>query len=260
MNDVISREQLERLERIGAFLDNEVADPERHAELAAQIAASDADRALLARLRAQREDLKRLAFADAIRRPAVRRHAGPWQVLRLGLAATIVLAVGGTAGWYVTGRYLASDRVQAIAFADESAVAYQLFTATDALPAALTAQELPTLQPILAQYFGSDISIPLRIGTDFALQRLQILSDKDGPAIQVTYIGARGARIALRIGTAKAGAASSKFEWSVKDGVRICYWRSQHAKFALSGVFSREEMLGLAKTVTKLKPKSKSAS
>ena len=126
MNDVISREQLERLERIGAFLDNEVADPERHAELAAQIAASDADRALLARLRAQREDLKRLAFADAIRRPAVRRHAGPWQVLRLGLAAAIVLAVGGTAGWYVTGRYLASDRVQAIAFADESAVAYQL--------------------------------------------------------------------------------------------------------------------------------------
>jgi hypothetical protein len=190
----------------------------------------------------------------------MRRHASPWQVLRLGLATAMVLAIGGAAGWYVTDRYLASDRVQAVAFADESAVAYQLFTATDVLPAGLTAQELPSLQPILAQYFGSDVSIPLRIGTDFALQRLQILSDRDGPAIQATYIGSQGARIALRIGTAKTGTASSKFEWRVRDGVRICYWRSQHAKFALSGVFSREEMLGLAKTVTKLKPKSGSAS
>ena len=256
----ISNEKLERLKRVGAIVDGAIEDPQEMARLEEELLQSPEDAELLGELRQQKNDLKRLVYAEALRQSHRRAAIPTMRLAAIAAGIILVLSAGALAGVYGTNRYLSSDTVAAQQFAQEAVVSYQVLTAANDLPVRLAPGQLDELAPILNEYFGADVSIPRQVGQDYFLKNVGIFSDESGPAIQVSYENPAGRRIAFRIGVAEQGLASEKFEWQVHGELRTCLWRSSKAKFALTGPFSREEMLDLAKSITILGIGQQSAS
>jgi anti-sigma factor RsiW len=256
----ISNDKLDRLKRIGALLDGEISDPVEKARLEAELQNSPEDLHLLEELQQQKSELKRLVHREALQQTAGKGRGG---LVRFMVAASVsltILGIGVAGGVYGTTSYLSSEFVAAEQFAQEALVSYQYLTAANDIPVQLAASQVEELTPILSQYFGADVQIPRKVGADFSLKNIGIFTDESGPAVQVSYENPTGQRLAFRIGVAEQGPASEHFEWQVKGDVRTCFWRSTKAKFALTGPYSREEMLDLAKSITALGPPSTSSS
>ncbi len=239
-------------EELQAFVDGGL-DPERRAEVAAQLDADPRTAARVAAYQAQNAALHG-AFDSVLDEPlpaALERAAR--RSLRLhwlpaAAAALVALAVGGVGGWLLHG---ATDGGPGSAprLAREAAVAYAVYAPEVRHPVEVGADEEQHLVAWLSKRLGAPVRAPRLDELGFELIGGRLLTAGEGPAALLMYQDGRGRRLALYVRSDLDGKQETAFRFIRGDGVGVFYWIEGPQGFAISGELDRAELMAAARIV-----------
>ncbi|WP_269502716.1 anti-sigma factor family protein [Burkholderia sp. IMCC1007] len=213
---------------LSALLDGELSEDERR-EVLARLESDPREAERYAHYRAQRAALQALfplpaaASALFVQRRAPRRRVVAYAFA--GLAAGVVLGIALHAGWTVFS-------VEP-AFAARADVAYAVYAADRDHPVEIDARDPARLAGWLSARLGRPVRTPSLDEYGYALIGGRLLPGDAGPAAQLMYQRADGARVTLYM-TAYDTRHLSPHAMSA-DGRRTYFWSDRGMGFALSG-------------------------
>ncbi|HKT62985.1 MAG TPA: anti-sigma factor [Burkholderia sp.] len=213
---------------LSALLDGELSGDERR-EVLERLQADPREADRFAHYGAQRDALHAL-FPLPAAAPAlfVQRRASRRRVLAYGcagLAAGLVIGIALHAGWTTFG-------VEP-AFAARADVAYALYTADRDHPVEIDASDPARLSGWLSARLGRSVRAPSLDEYGYALLGGRLLPGDAGPAAQLMYQRADGARVTLYM-TAYDARSLAPQAMSA-DGRYTYFWADRGMGFALSG-------------------------
>lgn len=244
---------------LGAWIDDRLS-PERRAEVEAHLIADPGAAARLLREREDRDALReRLAFKAAEPIPArlrvdnilaARRPARRARALAAGLALAC-FGLGALAGWSARRPQTAPAVAAAPApapLADDAILAYATFAPEIAHPVEVAAAQESHLVQWLSRRLGRPLTAPDLRAQGLTLIGGRLLPSAAGPAAQLMYEDAKGARLALY---QRAGGEDepTAFRYEAKGDVAAFTWTDRAFAFALVGRAPRERLLDLANAV-----------
>jgi anti-sigma factor RsiW len=241
-----------------AYADGQLSGEQRAAVVAYLAAHPDAA-ALVANWQRQNEALSAL-FAPAANEPVparlsphgiaiqARRERGLW--LRGAVAAALILAVSGSAGWYLRGA-LWTEEPAADRLVDQALVAHALYI-KEKTHAVEVAADAPNLMAWLSNRISTPIDAPNLTEQGFTFLGGRLLPGYDaqanGPAAQLMYQNAAAQRVTLYI----TGPLPDKKEvWKLENrgGVEAYYWASDKVTCTIVSDLSETDIKTLGKKV-----------
>ncbi len=190
-------------------------------------------------------------------------NASRW--LRQGLAAAVLLAVGGLAGWNARSLNAPASALQASAapsFVRDAAIAHVLYQPEQRHPVEVSAAEQAHLVQWLSKRLGTPLAVPDLTSAGFNLVGGRLL-----PAGQADALGAQaapglaralfmfestaGERVTLYVSVRQPGdEAPAAFRFAPVsqlpgNGTQSFYWLEGRLGYALSGQISRERLAQL---------------
>lgn len=177
--------------------------------------------------------------AIARRRPA---EAPRWRSLAAGL---VLLALGGTGGWY--GRDLAAGGA---ASASEPLVAraieaHDLYASEVVHPVEMRADESGGLQAWLSRRLDRALTVPDLRSEGLTLIGGRLLPSGGGPAAQLMYEDETGRRLTLFVvPTAPSGESALRF--SRESGLQAVWWSDETIGCAIVGDLPKEKLRSIA--------------
>ncbi|WP_175922350.1 anti-sigma factor family protein [Burkholderia latens] len=213
---------------LSALLDGELSGDERR-EMLARLQSDPREAERYAHYRAQRDALHALfplpAAAPAlfVQRRAPRRRALAYGFV--GLAAGVVLGLALHAGWTAFG-------VEP-AFAARADVAYAMYAADRDHPVEIDARDPARFAGWLSARLGRPVRAPSLDEYGYALIGGRLLPGDGGPAAQLMYQRADGARVTLYMTAYDARHLAPRAMSA--DGRHTYFWSDRGMGFALSG-------------------------
>lgn len=243
---------------LGAWIDDRLS-PERRAAVEAHLAADPQTAARLTREREDRDALREgLAFKAAEPIPArlrvhnilaARRPARRARALAAGLALAC-FGLGALVGWSARRPDAAPAAVAAAPtpFVDDAIFAYATFVPEVAHPVEVAASQERHLVQWLSRRLGRPLTAPDLRPQGLSLIGGRLLPSAAGPAAQLMYEDADGARLTLyqRAGREEEPTA---FRYEAKGDVAAFTWTDRAFSFALVGRAPRDRLLALANAV-----------
>jgi anti-sigma factor RsiW len=239
-------EQPIREEELHAFIDGELpsdradlvtAALEADPSLAARVAAFAADKAALAaayrpigQQAVPASWIARIHRATAL--PPVRRRMSPRAYWAVGLAASLVLAVGGATLLYQTNRSDGSILAQAEAARLERSVALSRLTG-----AALA--DAPARDAVLAHAVGLQLRAPDSARLGWKLVEIDTYSS----AAALRYRTESGGALTMFV---RRSTGTPRFDLLKTGGVRICIWQDEVVGAVMMGEMSAGQMMRVA--------------
>lgn len=200
---------------------------------------------------------------EALLRPLKRQrsaaNASRW--LRQGLAAGLLLMVGGLAGWNARSLQTAAPAPQAAApsFVRDAAIAHVLYQPEQRHPVEVSAAEQAHLVQWLSKRLGTPLAVP-----DLGSAGFNLVGGRLLPAGQADSLGAQGTpglaraqfmfesaageRVTLYVSVRPPGdAAPAAFRFAQLPGnaTQSFYWLEGRLGYALSGQIARERLAQL---------------
>lgn len=197
-----------------------------------------------------------------LKRQRTAANASRW--LRQGMAAAMLLAVGGLAGWSARSLQAETSALQtaAPAFVRDAAIAHVLYQPEQRHPVEVSAAE----QAHLVQWLGKRLGTPLAV-PDLASAGFHLVGGRLLPAGQPDALGAQGLpglaramfmfestageRVTLYVSVRPPGdGAPAAFRFAPATelpgkGTQSFYWLEGRLGYALSGQISRERLAQL---------------
>lgn len=243
------------LDDLNAYVDDAL-DPVRRAEIEAYLSSHpDAADQVLA-YRSQNEGMRALygPLADtrvpASLRPAqvaARQRMRRFMTAMQAVAAVLLLAVGGAAGWLLKDSGASIESAAAPRFTREATAAHVLYTAERRHAVEVGAEE-EHLFRWLSNRLGTDVQAPDLAGLGFNLMGGRLLPANGRPAAQFMYEDPTGERLTLYI-RPDPGSDETRFEYVTEDGVGAFYWIEGRFGYALIGSQPRDPLLRAARLV-----------
>ena len=190
-----------------------------------------------------------------LRQPFALPEFGPSAGARLtrrwalrGAAATVLLSIGGAAGWLLRGQ---ADRTQAVwmRMIQQAENAHLTYVPEVLHPVEVTQDNRQHLRTWLSRRLGAPIALPILVQHGYDLVGGRLLPADPGPAAQFMYQDNQGNRLTLFVLVAPAGRSEKAFRYVKKGPLWICYWMGQSIDFALTGDVPRDTLLAMAKTI-----------
>jgi anti-sigma factor RsiW len=241
-------------EAASAYVDGQLdADAARQVEARLAI-----DAELCARVEAYRRQNAaiRALFNGALREPMPlhllpRRRERQW-TWRMA-AAVAGLLIGAAGGAAVTWQIMRPEppvlATVTEGFITRAAAAHAV-NATDAIFAGELGSDDPrALAGWLAQGLGIPVQPPDLQSAGFTLAGGRLLPDEADAAAQFIYRRADGTQLTLYVRATRLGVVEPGFKWHTVDRLRVCFWFTDSASYAMVAEMSREEMKALAQIV-----------
>jgi anti-sigma factor RsiW len=181
--------------------------------------------------------------------PRRRERLWTWRMA----AAVAGLLIGGAAGAGISWQLLQPEppvlAAETEGFVTRAASAHAV-NATDAIFSGQLATDDPqVLAGWLAQGLGVPIQPPSLESAGFKLVGGRLLPDEANAAAQFIYQRDDGTRLTLYVRAMRLGVVEPGFKWQSVDKLRICFWFTDSASFAMVAEMTREEMKALAQMV-----------
>ncbi len=179
--------------------------------------------------------------------PRRRRQQWTWPMAAAVAGLLIGSAVGGGISWQMLRpEPLAAE---ADGFVMRAASAHAV-NATDAIFSNRLSNDDPQL---LAGWLAHELGVPVQPPTleaaGFQLAGGRLLPDSTSAAAQFIYRRADGMRLTLYVRAARLGVVEPGFKWQSEGELRICFWFTDSASFAMVAELPQEEMKVLAQMV-----------
>lgn len=220
--------------------------PARRAEVARHLARHPEDRRRVDAWRALDAELRALALAADEPVPerllAAARQPRRWPYAAAA-AAVALLLVGGVAGWF-------ARPATTQGFAVEAAVAHRVFSAESRHAVEVTGAESDHLVTWLAKRLGGPVPAPDLSALGYGLVGGRLLSTATGPAAQLMYEDASGARMTLFYRTDVADEAEHPWRFAETGGVTVYYWVQGGRAFGVAGTGTRAELEAAGRLAT----------
>lgn len=253
---------------LGAWLDGELAAPERaadrarveawlreHPEDAARVRlwAADAE-ALRARLGVVLDE----PVPDALQRVVWRRNGLPRWALAASAAGLLLL--GGALGAGLV--WQSQQRTQLAAgtaggWVMRAAYAHSVYTVEPRHPVEVRAQE-----EHLSRWLTARIKLPVKLfdlhEQGFELVGGRLLPDGPGKSAQLMYQDAHGVRITVYLRKPEDGAEAA-FRYERQGDLGLFYWVEEGLGYALVGSLPKERLLALAEVIYRQHPDARPA-
>ncbi len=237
-------------EQLHAYVDGFLDDPQRVA-VESFLQENPGEALRLAAYRQQNVALRALrSLPDA--RPFTLPEFAPrmaWRKLALRAAAAVVLlALGGTSGWYLHARLQPADPLW-MRLVRQAERAYLTFVPEVVHPVEVTSDQEPHLRTWLSKRLGQPVTIPVLARHGYDLVGGRLLPSNAGPAALFMYQDKQGNRLTLYMLAAASPRSNGDVRYVQSGSLWICYWIGQNMDFALTGELDRERLLTLAKSI-----------
>ena len=242
-------------EAAGGYVDGQLDAPTARA-VEARMATDGELRARVESYRRQKAAI-RASFDGALREPPPvhlmlprrRERQRAWPMA----AAAAGLLIGGAAGAGISWQMLQPEPPVLAAdtegFVTRAAAAHAV-NATDAiLSGQLGSDDPQMLAGWLAQGLGVPVQPPSLESAGFELVDGRLLPDAANAAAQFIYQRADGTRLTLYVRATRLGVVEPGFKWQTVDRLRVCFWFTDNASFAMVAEMPQKQMEALAQTV-----------
>jgi anti-sigma factor RsiW len=237
-------------EVLHAYLDGFLPASQRPG-VEAWLAANPEEAARIEDYRRQNEALRALG-AEMSGRPFVMpdlsRRLRRLPLLGRAAAAVLLVALGGTAGWWLRGERLAPTQ-EWQRLVQQAAVAHRTYAPEVRHPVEVTRDEQQHLTTWLSKRLGNPLRIPTLEAMGFELMGGRLLPAGEGPAAQFMYQDAAGVRLTLYVLTPGQPRQKTSFQYVQRGSLWLCYWLGEKLDFALAGEVERERLLQIARNV-----------
>jgi len=205
------------------------------------------------RIAAYREQLKSLRreFAELLDQPPPLRPAAASRrrrYLRQGVAAALLVALGGVIGWQLKG-YTTERRPEATAWARRAALAHIVYSPEVRHPVEVGADQEAHLVSWLSKRLGTPLKVPHLGALGYSLVGGRLLPGERGPVAQFMYQDARGQRLTLYLRVNPDDSRETAFRFAQEKNVGVFYWLDRKLGYALSGEIEKAELLRIANAV-----------
>jgi anti-sigma factor RsiW len=173
-----------------------------------------------------------------------RMKAGHW--LRMAAAAVLLVAAGGSAGWY--GRSVLVSPAPAPlqqSLVDEAMEAHRIYSSEVVHPVEVRASEKDHLRAWLSKRLDRTLIVPDLRAEGLTLVGGRLLPAAGGPAAQFMYEDDTGHRVTLYIVPAKEGRETS-FRYATLDRLEAFFWTGETISCALVGQLPRDRLHEIA--------------
>jgi anti-sigma factor RsiW len=207
-------------------------------------------RAQAAQLKELRDTLVLTEPPAALSRPVFAAQRKRWPRWTLALAASLLLALGATGGWWsATSRQTPGPELAALPFVREAMVAHAVYAPEVRHPVEVGAAEEAHLVQWLSRRLSTPLRVPLLQAQGFRLLGGRLLPADTGPTAQFMYEDAQGRRLTLYLThfPADRQPAETAFRSSKEGAVESFYWVEGRFGYALSGALPPDAMMGLAR-------------
>ena len=169
-------------------------------------------------------------------------------LLARAVAAVLLVAVGGAAGWVLRGRLNSGEPVWQ-RMVRQAEVAHLTYVPEVLHPVEVTVDQQQHLRTWLSRRLGTPIALPILAQHGYELVGGRLLPATPGPAAQFMYQDGQGNRLTLYVLAAPTGRKEAAFRYVQKGALWICYWMGASIDFALTGDVSRERLVEMAKSI-----------
>lgn len=236
---------------------------DRQAAVAAYLADNPLEAARLQAYSAQDGALRDL-FAPVLDEeipPALRRLAevppqasrpgflSSWSLQRIA-AGLLVALLGGVAGWFGHGRYLAEQPLaQTTPLFRQAAVAHVVYSPDMRRPVEVSAEQEEQLVKWLSKRLGTPVSPPKLGALGYELVGGRLLPGNSGPVAQFMYQDGSGQRLTLYLSNENAASRDAGFRFAREGEINVFYWVDGTFGYALSGSIAKGELAKVATAV-----------
>jgi anti-sigma factor RsiW len=240
---------------LNAYVDGVLDEPRRHAVdayLAADPAAADRVRSFTTQ-RAMLRDHFAPVLAEPIpselnltrmMRGRARAGLSPW---RAAAAACLLLALGGSAGWY--GRQaIAPETAGIAALAGEAAANFAVYVPDRVRPVEVRAEDGPAMTAWMSARLGRPVTPPDLAGSGYRLMGGRVVATPHGPAGMFMYDDDHGSRIVLLTRRMDKDTDASVTERK-SGGVATWSWAQDGLGYSLAKQSSPDPLHGLVNEV-----------
>lgn len=241
-------------ETLGAFVDGELAKPER-AEVQAWLAENEDAAAEVEAWRAQKHALHagfdavlEEALPDAMVALVHRRRAGFSLPGWLAAAASVALFVAGAAAGWVAHDVRGAGEANADDLVRRAVGAHVVYVPEVRHPVEVASSEEAHLVAWLSKRLGHAVRVPDLTSAGFRLVGGRLLPHAGTPAAQFMYEDAGGDRVTLYLRTGREG-RDTAFRFAAERGVSAFYWIDGPMGYAVSAKMPREGLLEIARLV-----------
>jgi len=242
-------------EAAGAYVDGQL-DPATARAVEERMAIDGELRARVESYRRQKAEIRAL-FDDALREPSPvhlllpRRRERQW-TWRMA-AAVAGLLIGGAAGAGISWQMMQPEppvlAAETEGFVARAASAHAV-NATEAIFSGQLGSDDPqVLAGWLAQGLGVPVQPPSLESAEFELVGGRLLPDAANAAAQFIYQRADGTRLTLYVRATRLGVVEPGFKWQSVEKLRVCFWFTDSASFAMVAEMPQKEMKALAQMV-----------
>ena len=170
-----------------------------------------------------------------------------WGALARGLAAAVVLiALGGTGGWWLRGPTSPGAATAQLVTTDAVA-AYRTFVVEVAHPVEVRASEEAHLVGWLSKRLDRPLMPPDLSSFGYALVGGRLLPAGPDVAAQLMYEDATGARLTVYVRSGSTGETAFRFQ--AEGDVATFAWLDQDTGFAVSAAMDRASLLPVAEAI-----------
>jgi anti-sigma factor RsiW len=181
--------------------------------------------------------------------PRPRKPQWTWRMAAAVAGLLIGSAAGGGISWQTLQPEVPLLAAESEGFVMRAASAHAV-NATEAIFSGRLGNDDPqALAYWLAQRLGVPLQPPNLEGADFKLVGGRLLPDAANAAAQFIYQRADGVRLTLYVRATRLGVVEPGFKWQTVNGLRICFWFTDSASFAMAADLTQAEMKALAQMV-----------
>jgi len=235
-----------------AYVDGALA-PERRQEVEAHLAANSDTAERLTAYRAQ-IDLIHTLYDPVLDEPVPTRLK-PDHIARRGrwiggaVAATVLVLVGGLAGWWGRGWDRKALPTPEQEFAHRAAAAYAVFTPEVRHPVEVGADAEKHLVTWLSKRLKAKLRAPLLSANGFRLVGGRLLSESGGPAALFMYEDETGRRLTLYVRRHEGPIDETAFRYTYEGDIGVFYWIDNQLSYAIAGRMDKDSLLALSRVV-----------
>lgn len=242
-------------EAASAYVDDQL-DPATARAVEERLATDSELRARIDAYRRQKATIRAL-FDGALGEPTPlhlllpRRRERQWTWrMAAAVAGLLIGAAGGAAvSWQMLRPEPPVLATVTEGFITRAAAAHAV-NATDAIFSGQLGSDNPQeLAGWLAQGLGIPVRPPDLLSAGFTLTGGRLLPDEADAAAQFIYRRADGTQLTLYVRATRLGVVEPGFKWHTVDRLRVCFWFTDSASYAMVAEMSREEMKALAQIV-----------
>ncbi|MDP6708406.1 MAG: anti-sigma factor [Alphaproteobacteria bacterium] len=235
-----------------AYVDGALA-PDRQREVEAHLA-DDPDAG--ERLAAYRDQIGLLhALYDPVLdervparlRPARAGREGHW--IGRGIAASLLLLLGGVVGWWTRGVDHVTPPSPEQTFARQAVAAHAVFTPEVRHPVEVGAEAEEHLVTWLSKRLKAELRAPVLTASGFDLVGGRLLSERAGPAALFMYEDGTGRRLTLYVRRRVAPMDETAFRYMHEDDIGVFYWIDSQLSYAIAGQMEKDALLALSRAI-----------